>query len=65
MAKLNLRFIGKLIPALLAGVEEAAHAMRKDSEGGKKITKEEGEAIVQAIAAKLRPVVLEELGAED
>jgi len=46
---LALSIAGKLIPAIKA----AAKAARKDSPGGKKITKREREAIIR----KLMPVV--------
>jgi len=59
--KINPRFLFKLFPAVIAAVEETVDAVHPDSEGGKKITKDELEDIVEAAASKFRDVLAGEL----
>lgn len=51
----------KLLPAIGGLLEDLIEATRKESPGGKKVTKEERDDLVDAFLTKLRPVVLEEL----
>ncbi|KKM72079.1 hypothetical protein LCGC14_1424200 [marine sediment metagenome] len=64
MKGLPIGLILKLIKALAGGGKEFADAKRRDSPGGKKITKAEGKRIWRALKRGLLPVVAEELGAE-
>lgn len=61
MAKFPIGVVFKLIPALTSALAELIQATHKDSHGGKKITKEEAEAIASDLLEDLRPVVLAEV----
>lgn len=50
---LAAKVAGKLIPA----IREAAEALRKDSPGGKRITKREREAIIRKIFPVIEEIV--------
>lgn len=63
--KIPIRLILRLIPAIIAGIVELVEAMGEDSPGGKKITRDEAEEVVQAIIDKIRPVVMAELVERD
>lgn len=51
--------IFKLIPALIAAVSDLSAALRKDSPGGKKLTKEESKQIASELLRRLEPVITE------
>lgn len=61
MAKFPIGVVFKLIPALTSALAELIQAAHKDSHGGKKITKEEADAIVEDLLEDLRPIVLAEV----
>jgi hypothetical protein len=51
----------KLVPAVFGAVKELAIAARKDSDGGKKVTKEEARQIGEDLMRRLGKVVLPEV----
>ena len=59
--KIPVRFIFRLLPALIAAVEEITEAAHPDSDGGAKITKAEAKQIGEAVLDRLRPVIEREL----
>ena len=59
--KLPIGLILRLIPAIVAGLTELADAMAKDSPGGKKVTKAEAIDIAEAVAEKIKPIIVAEL----
>jgi hypothetical protein len=61
MPKIPVRLVFRILPAVLAAVEEIVEAVAKDSDGGKKITPDELRDIAEAAADKLKPVLAAEL----
>lgn len=61
MAKFPIGVVFKLIPALTSALAELIQATHKDSHGGKRVTREEAEAIAEDLLQDLRPIVLAEV----
>lgn len=59
-----LKLLFTLIPAIVAGVQELAEALDKDSDGGKKVTPDEADKIWVALKRKLKPIVMDTLLAD-
>jgi hypothetical protein len=61
MPKFPIGAVLRLIPALTEALGGLIQATRKDSDGGKRVTRAEADAITSELLEDLRPIVLAEV----